>query len=166
MIKDRIAGDKSAAQLEREAVLNAMHSCSLFQDWSRQIIAQLAPYFRLDCFAAGQIVVEEGAPGDFIGVVVEGKLIVRKFNSEDAQIELAKLFPGRLFGEMALLDGERRSATVAAIGAASVLVFTAKSLEKLAREEPPVALELVKKIAINLSKRLRSADGRLVDYLT
>lgn len=147
-------------------VLNAMHLCPLFQDWDRQVISQLAPYLRIEHYVPDQLVVEEGEPGDFMGIALTGKLRVRKFNSDDALIELAKLYPGRIFGEMALLDGERRSATVSAIESSSILIFDIKSLNKLAKEKPPVALEFVRKIAINLSKRLRSADGQLVNFLT
>jgi CRP-like cAMP-binding protein len=144
------------------AVLDALLSVDLFQDWPSELLERLIPYMKLEDYAPGEVVFDEGDPGLFMGIVVSGKLGVEKFNSFDARVELAKLLPGRIFGEMALLDGERRSASVFATEEASILTLSASNLELISEKYPPLALALLKKIALNLSRRLRSADGRLV----
>ncbi|MEI7428823.1 MAG: cyclic nucleotide-binding domain-containing protein [Betaproteobacteria bacterium] len=156
---------KKEISRERQAIVDAMECCPLFQDWDSERIDKFSHFLKLEQYGIGQIVFEEGEPGNFMGVVASGKLSVRKFNSSDAQIELAKIYPARIFGEIALLDHERRSATVVALEDSSVLILTSLSLERLAEEVPPLALAFVKKIAIYLSKRMRTADGRLVDFL-
>lgn len=149
----------------QEDVVNAMHACSLFDDWDGVYIEALAHYLVLQTFKAGTTVVEEGDKGDFLGIVVKGRLSVSKFNSNDSMVELTKLHPGRLFGEMALLDRERRSATVTAVDDCTLMIFSASALDRIRTEAPMIAFEFLRKLSMNLSRRLRSADGRLVDMV-
>lgn len=147
---------------QEQAVVDALFDNALFHDWPSDMIDRLAPYMRLEELTPGQTIFEEGDDGKFVGIVASGRLAVDKFNSADERVPLANLHPGRVFGEMALLDGERRSATVTAAELSTVLVLGAESMTQMSAKEPAVALAFYKKLAHNLSKRLRSADGRLV----
>jgi CRP-like cAMP-binding protein len=65
---------------------------------------------------------------------------------------------------MAVLDGERRSATCIAATECTMLILSKDSLEKMILETPRIAAKVIRAIAVSLSRRLRMADGKLVDY--
>jgi CRP-like cAMP-binding protein len=88
---------------------------------------------------------------------------VRKINSAGEVIELAKLRKGRAFGEMAVLDGERRSASCIAVSDCSLLILAKDSLDKMLGEAPKTAAKVIRAIAVAMSRRLRMADGQLVE---
>ena len=68
---------------------------------------------------------------------------------------------GRAFGEMAVLDGERRSASCLAASDCQLLSLGKDSLEKMLNDAPKIAAKIIRALAVSLSKRLRMADGQL-----
>lgn len=89
--------------------------------------------------AAGQVVVKEGDPGDALYVVAEGTLRVKKGDAV-----LREIGPGAVFGEMALLDGAPRAATVEAITAAKLLQVPRAEFEALLDESPEIARAVIR----------------------
>ena len=74
---------------------------------------------------------------------------------------MATLRSGRAFGEMAVLDGERRSASCVAASNCQLLNLGKDSLEKMLNDAPKIAAKIIRALAVSLSKRLRMADGQL-----
>jgi CRP-like cAMP-binding protein len=128
-------------------------------------ILSAARYFSLNHVDEGEVLFKEGEMGTFMCLIVEGSVSVQKANQEGENVELAKLPKGRTIGEMAVLDGERRSATCFVATDSTLLVLSKDSLEKMILETPRIAAKVIRAIAISLSRRLRMADGKLVDYL-
>jgi CRP-like cAMP-binding protein len=86
--------------------------------------------------------------------------------SQDAQqVELVKLGPGRAFGEMAVLDGEIRSATCMATEDTILLTLSKEALDELLDEHPCIGSRIIRAIAVSMSRRLRLAVGQLVDHI-
>ena len=77
-------------------------------------------------------------------------------------MEIAVLRRGRAFGEMAVLDGERRSASCIAATDCQLLNLGRDALEKMLDEAPRVAAKIIRALATSLSKRLRMVDGQLL----
>jgi CRP-like cAMP-binding protein len=102
--------------------------------------------------AAGQIVFTAGDSGDLMYVVVEGTIEILV---NDVAVE--QLGPGGVFGEMALLDTETRSATAIAKTDCKVAPITRKRFEFLVQQTPHFALQLMRIMA----DRLRRMDRRL-----
>lgn len=71
-----------------------------------------------------------GDPGSFVRIIHSGAASVRKINSNRKTIELSLLRKGLAFGEMAELDGERRSASCIAVSDCSLLMLARGSLDK------------------------------------
>jgi CRP-like cAMP-binding protein len=90
-------------------------------------------------FAAGQVVVKQGDPGDALYVVAEGTLRVTK-----GEVLLREIGPGAVFGEMALLDGAPRAATVEAVTAAKLLQVPRAEFESLLDESPEIARAVIR----------------------
>ena len=113
-------------------------------------------------YAAEDILYHEGDVGDSLAYIVSGHLeALKKTEFLAKPIILAKFFAGSLVGEMAFIDGSRRSVTIKVIEDAELLVFTRQSQVKLLNEAPRVMAKLSNGISHLLSLRLRQANTRL-----
>jgi len=133
----------------------------LFAEVDRLALAQLAAHLDPIVLEEGETVCRQGEPGDCLFVLTAGRLAV---HVQDATGEVSRridgLGPGDFFGEMALLTGEPRSATVRAEARSRVLRLDRDRFEALVRSQPSSFLA----IARVLSRRLASANRiRLVE---
>src|ERR671938_1358916 len=87
---------------------------SLFADLSERDLAELAQVAVPRSWLAGEVVFREGDPGDTCYVIRSGCVRVTRRHSDGRQITLAELREGDIFGELAMISGETRSATVEA----------------------------------------------------
>lgn len=119
-----------------------------------------AGYFSLTTINEGQTIFSEGDAGTFMCILHRGMVSVRKTDATGALVEIATLRKGRAFGEMAVLDGERRSATCVAASDCQLLTLGKDSLEKMLMDAPRIAARIIRALAVALSKRLRMQDGQ------
>ena len=108
-------------------------------------------------FAAGEVVFREGDDSDTCYVVRSGHARAIREHSDGRQITLATFGPGDIFGELAMFDDERRSATVEATDELEVLGILGGDMRALLARHPDIAVKLV----ISLGRRLRAANERL-----
>jgi CRP-like cAMP-binding protein len=97
---------------------------------------------------AGAVLIQEGEPGDAFFVILEGEAVV-----QHADVEVSRVSPGAYFGEMAILDGEPRSATVVAVTDVKVAVIGIRMFRTMLREFSDLAEQLL----IALAGELREA---------
>jgi small-conductance mechanosensitive channel/CRP-like cAMP-binding protein len=96
---------------------------------------------RLD-FGRGERIVHQGDPGDAMYVVLEGTAIVTIKTEQEAEREVARLSRGEFFGEMALLTGDPRTASVTAVDDLAVLVIHKDALQAMLARRPALAHEM------------------------
>jgi CRP/FNR family transcriptional regulator, cyclic AMP receptor protein len=108
-------------------------------------------------FAPGEVVFREGDDSDTCYVVHAGHARAIREHPDGRQITLATFGPGDIFGELAMFDDERRSATVEATDELEVLGILGGDMRRLLRLHPDMAVKLV----ISLGRRLRAANERL-----
>src|SRR5215217_7373935 len=108
-------------------------------------------------FAAAEVVFREGDDSDTCYVVHAGHARAIREHPDGRQITLATFGPGDIFGELAMFDDERRSATVEATDDLDVLGILGGDMRRLLRRHPDMAVKLV----ISLGRRLRAANERL-----
>ena len=108
-------------------------------------------------FAAQQVIFREGDNSDTCYVVRKGHARAVRENPDGRTIALAHFGPGDIFGELAMFDDERRSATVEAADELEVLGILGRDMRRLMREHPDIAV----KLSISLGRRLRAANERL-----
>jgi len=138
--------------------------CSLFNNFPAAEIRPIARYFGSSKVERGETIFKEGDAGAFMCVINSGDVSVLKSDSEGRNVEIAVLRQGRVFGEMAALDGERRSASCIAATDCVLLTLSKDSLDKMLLETPKTAAKVIRVVAVSLSRRLRMADGKLIDY--
>lgn len=128
---------------ERAAVLSAV---SIFSETPRAALAFIAPLLEEVTVAAGETVIERGEMGDAMYIIERGRMMVH-----DGERELNTLGPGDVFGEMAVLDPEPRSASVTAQEAGVLLRLKQEALHDLMSHQP----EITRSVIRILSNRLR-----------
>jgi CRP-like cAMP-binding protein len=134
-------------------------------EFSWNQIKRLATYLESYKIPAGDVILREGGRDAYMILIVAGRVHIVKQDSNGAPKRIATLDPGKTLGEMSLIDGEPRSASVVAATDVSLLVMTEDNFNRLTRELPSLAVGLVLKIAKMMSQRLRQTSGRLIDYL-
>lgn len=108
-------------------------------------------------FEPGQVVFREGDSSDTCYIVREGHARAIRTHGDGRTITLATFGPGDIFGELAMFEDERRSATVEAIEAISVVGVLGPDMRRLMKEHPEISARLV----IALGRRLRETNERL-----
>lgn len=108
-------------------------------------------------FGDGDVIIRQGEDGDFMYEILEGQVEV--FQEMDGEeVQLAVLGKGDFFGEMAIFEREKRSATVRARGQVRVLTVDKKILLRRISEDPSLALRIIGR----MSHRIREMDDELV----
>ncbi|WP_417666595.1 Crp/Fnr family transcriptional regulator [Roseibium sp.] len=124
---------------------------------SLELAEQLAALARPMKIPAGTILFENGDPGNGCYAVLVGSLKVSLLSIDGDEQLLAVLGPGDLVGELALLDGRPRSATVSALKAAELAFIEKACFERFADENPAVYRHMLSIVG----KRLRQANDVL-----
>ena len=117
-------------------------------------IAQLAVPRRFD---AGQVVFREGDASDTCYIVRAGHARAIREHPDGRSITLATFGPGDFFGELAMFDDEKRSATIEAVDALEVVAILGPDMRRLLRDNNEITVKLV----TALGRRLRAANERL-----
>jgi CRP-like cAMP-binding protein len=107
---------------------------------------------RIKRFHNGTAIVRAGEPGDALYVVLDGEVSVRRRGLPGVTLGI-----GSFFGEMALLDGGARSASVVAESPVACLTIAQSRFLKLLQSEPAIAVGILKELAA----RLRAAQSTL-----
>lgn len=152
----------SEPTLLNNEIRDMLMDCGLFASLLPADCLAAAGYFSISSVARGEAIFNEGDAGTFMCIIHHGSVNVQKSNAEGQPVVIATLRAGRAFGEMAVLDGERRSASCVAASECQLLNLGKDSLEKMLNDAPKIAAKIIRAIAIALSKRLRMADGQLL----
>ena len=129
-----------------------LRAIPLFSDLSDEDLEKLASWLTIEEVSEGRRLTPEGGPGYQFYVIEEGTAEVRR-NEE----LIGSLGPGDFFGEMALLAGSRRTATVRARGPVQAMVFEPIYFRPFLIENPSVAVTLLEVLA----ERLNAVQTRL-----
>jgi type IV pilus assembly protein PilB len=130
----------------------------LFAGLSAQEVQDIESRMRRRDYAPQQPVVREGGPGDAAYLIVSGLVAVRHKDPESGvEFLLAELGPGQMFGEMALITGKPRGASVVAIEQTSCAVLERDDFERALKMYPEIAVSLARVMADRLDAANRSA---------
>jgi CRP/FNR family transcriptional regulator len=108
-------------------------------------------------FGAGEVIFREGDDSNTCYIVRAGRARAIRAHSDGRTITLANFGPGDIFGELAMFDNERRSATVETIDITEVIAILGGDMRRLMREHPEIAVHL----NTALAQRLRATNERL-----
>jgi small-conductance mechanosensitive channel/CRP-like cAMP-binding protein len=129
-----------------ERIFRAVRGIDLFEPLSDAEVRTVAGRLRPLHYAAGERILEEGAPGDSFFLVDKGEVRVLR-RGGGPQREIARIGPGECFGEMAMLTGQQRTATVVAATDADVLVIDKAGFHDILAANPEIAVDLAALLA-------------------
>jgi CRP/FNR family transcriptional regulator, cyclic AMP receptor protein len=138
---------------------------ALFSGLSDATLEFLRLRLRCVSYKASCSVFVEGDPGPTLYALLSGEVELIKKSAHGKEVSLARLGPGRWFGEGGLIDMEPREASARALSDVELLRLTSADLDALYRHDPKGYSLLVLNVARGLSRRLRSVHGLLADAL-
>jgi len=113
-------------------------------------------------YHAGEIIIREGDSADSLYLLASGRVsICLSLRARALRQRLSTISPGVAFGELALLDGGKRSADAIADEPALCYVLPIDKLQELAKHHPNIESKLIFNIGRELSARLRRADAEI-----
>ncbi len=136
------------------AVQDALARVAMFRDLNKKQLGRLERITRERTFKAGGTIIKEGDEGVGFYLLMSGSVDVTRGGSQ-----LATLGAGDSFGEMALLDNYRRSATVVAKDDVAALVMLRSDFMAELRNNADLAVEML----VLMSRRLREADEAIAN---
>lgn len=138
---------------------DALKRLWLFSELADTEIDQIRALARVQRYPARQTIVSQGDESSDLFLVIDGRLRASSCNANGDEVVLSIMGPGDVFGEMALLDGAPRSATVSTLDVCQLLVIEARSFHALLRQMPTLAASLMKVMA----RRIRDLTARTQD---
>jgi CRP-like cAMP-binding protein len=151
----------------RHEVAELLVSQTALTELTRETAVQIVDLLRAEHVAAGTVLIEEGVTSTgFMALILEGEAIVaNSMAGAEESVVLAVLGPGAVFGELGILDGKPRSATVTAVTDIDVAVLDRGALAKLIDTRPGVGCALLSAIIVRVSERLRATNTRVQDLV-
>ena len=151
-LKDALRTLSPEYRIKRDEKIRRLEEVPIFEDCTRRQLREVAAISKVVELPAGAIVTRTGDHGEEFFVLVDGSVTV-----EISPRKRGRLRPGDFFGEMSLLDGEPRSATVRAETDVRLLVIQRRNFQSLLREVP----ELSHRVLETLSRRIRLLEKSL-----
>jgi CRP-like cAMP-binding protein len=131
--------------LETNAIVEMLQKTPLWSGLTEKELKVIARSFKELKYESGDVIVRKGEGGVGFYLIVDGTVEVRA----DGRV-LSKLGPGQFFGEMALLDGQPRSADVVALEPSRCLAMSSWSFKSIVSEHPKMALKMLQEFVRRL----------------
>ena len=137
--------------------IELLQSVALFWDLSEAELGYISEKMISRHYESGKFIFLEDSEGEQCFFVIQGSVKVTRLSKDGREVILAMLNEGEFFGEMALLDGESRSANVIALEETEVLTLNREDFLVVLQDYPQIAIQLLKEMA----HRLRKSDRHI-----
>jgi len=137
--------------------INFLRNVSIFEELPERDLEKIAKLGTRKVFSKGNVILMEDEIGSALFIIINGKVKVSRLDETGREVILSILGPGEVFGEMSLLDGLKRSATVSALTDTEVLIIYRDDFLNLLNKHPQIAISLLRE----LTQRLRKADMQI-----
>ena len=136
-----------------------LHSSDILEPLSEEELADFAKNNTDVQLEEGEILFGPEEVGERLFIVKQGRIRLYKVGSEGNEITIAMVYPGKLFGELALTAQRTREVYAQAAEPSLLISLNREALENLILEKPRVGLRLIER----LSERVRALESRLED---
>lgn len=157
-----LLGDGPAFQ---DTICSMLAEAKGFEDFGQPDIVFLARHMKAYRVPEGATIFREGERNSYLCVLIEGRVCVYKEDRDNEVKLLTVIPPGRIFGEISIIDNFPYSASIIAETEATFLLMSREGFRQCIDGRPVLGVRLLSLIARLLCARLRSASGQLVDYL-
>ena len=143
--------------MNAEDLSRMMPANALISTWGAAELQDLLERAALCPMKKGDVLLHQGDAGDYLIILVDGTIRVSMVASNGREIILDYLEAGSVIGEIALLDGGERTASVTALGEGQYLKIGSRAFREVVEKHPSVAWRLLKELA----RRLRNANNTI-----
>lgn len=152
--------------VKRDAsVATFLRSVPVFHDLKGPSLDILFDFLEEQTWAPGDHIFNEGELGRTMYVIRDGEVEVARKSSRGNQVPIVRLGPGETFGEMTLVELQPRSATCVVKKKTTTYALTNLDLWNLYKSDNYAYIIILQNICRMLSRRLRKADSRIVEFL-
>jgi CRP/FNR family cyclic AMP-dependent transcriptional regulator len=146
-------------------VVTFLKSVPIFIDLTGPRLDNLIDFLEEQTWAPGDRVFSEGEFGRAMYVIRDGEIEVARKSTRGNLVPIVRLGPGDTFGEMSLIERQPRSATCVVKKKTTTYVLTNVDLWNLYKSDHTAYIIILQNICHMLSRRLRKADSRIVEFL-
>lgn len=129
----------------------------IFSDLDEEVLEQVVQVGNKKTYAKDSVILVEEEVGTALFVIIKGKVKVSRSSNDGREVILSILSDSDFFGEMSILDGLNRSATVVAIEDSELFIIQRKEFLDLLNKHPEITIALLSE----LTQRLRNADMKI-----
>jgi CRP/FNR family cyclic AMP-dependent transcriptional regulator len=137
--------------------LESLRKVPLFSSLSIQDLNEIISISRQKNYVKGNVIINQGDEGSLLFVLLSGTVKISLLDSHGKEIIIRRLYKDNFFGEMSLLDGQKRSTTVTALEDTKALIIYRNEFNLLIQQKPHVVLEIL----ATLNRRLRTATEKI-----
>jgi len=157
----------SNTNMDDEKVLNKIKEISFFSMYENndEVIKKISEMCSYESVTSGKVIIEEGEQGDKLYIILSGEIDIIKKTLQNEKYTVTTLnaeMGGINVGELALIDNDKRSASVIAKSDCECLVINRKDFIKFGDENPKIGLAITRAIAGQLSSRLRKTNSDVI----
>lgn len=149
----------------RDGFFDRAVTSQFFAGFDCEEINAVAGFFHVMRATPGLPVIHEGGSGDYMLLVLSGRVDVLKQADDGSSRLMATVGPGMTLGEMSMIDGELRFATCMAMESTTVAVLTRDDMLRIIDEAPRLGARILVNLVTLLSQRLRRTSAKLIDLL-
>jgi len=151
-------------KITRERLITFLLETPMFMNLTPMELAEIIHIVKSEKYQAGDVVFKEGDPGDAWYVIYRGAVEVLK-EDENGSKKINELGPQACFGEMSVLDGLPRSATIQVTEDSEIFRIPRDEFAELIDQKHMVAFKLIQHMAILLAERQRTNTLKLTELL-
>ncbi|MCF7809400.1 cyclic nucleotide-binding domain-containing protein [bacterium] len=145
-------------------LIELMKDIPMFQELNEEELSGIALKLDEEKYDPGAELFREGDPGGKLFIIADGSVEIEKSRSHGSgRIVIARFERGGVIGEMSLVDGMTRSASVISVQKTRVYVLTHKSFDEITENTPRLAVKMLRGMTSLLSLRLRNTSGWFAD---
>lgn len=145
-----------------DRILEIIEHIRLFEDFEREEIRKLAASLRCYRAPAGATLIREGDSGDFMVFLLDGQCEIVKNDPGGLPQRIGVAGPGKILGEMSMIDGEPRFASCIALKETLFAMIDRDGLSRIMADDPRFGIKILLELVLLLSQRLRTTSSKLV----
>ncbi len=137
--------------------MNALKNVDIFTLLEESYLKEVANLASLKSFKKNKVIFHQGDPGNVLFVLLSGQVKIFIDHEDGRESILKVVCENEFFGEMSLLDGEFRSATISALEDSKALIISRDDFINIVKQYPAFTLNML----ATLSRRIRNADNKI-----
>ena len=143
---------------ETDELVTSLKSIPLFRLLTKKDITSLLNLMHERSYVSGEYIFYQGDPGLGLYLIREGEVLISRENDNGEKIQLAVIHKGDFFGELALVDNEKRSASAIANSDTKLSVIFKPDLDEFIEKYPKKGIKILQGIAEITALRLRTLN--------